>query len=65
MVRIHFHYTQKTVLTENLTILKLKLHQLSGPKITFWVSKERSLGLVSRKKRTNAFGVLWRKLWSN
>jgi len=29
------------------------------------MTKEISLSLVSRKKRTNAFGVLWRKLWSN
>jgi len=31
---------------------------LSGPKITFLMSKESSVSLVFNKKRTNAFGVL-------
>jgi len=51
----------KTMLAETVHDFK-RLNCTCCPKITFLMSKESSVSLVFNKKRTNAFGVLWREL---
>jgi len=55
----------KTVLAATCAFLKKILQLAQRSKSNVLYIKRNFVSLVSNRKRINAFGVLWRELWSN